>query len=209
MKPFSIVLAIIGTAFLCATNLNAEIDNTGELPPSELIEALKRGNHIIYVRHGMTDRSGFDREKTAIDINRCETQRNLSPEGKAQVQRLGGIIAALEIPIGTVKTSPYCRTKDTAKAIFGRYEVDDDLRFSIGLPSEESQNLGQHLFDSMLSITDVEKNTVYVGHTANLKDGLGVWPKPEGVMVVFKKSGDKIVFMGMIEPEEWVKPEDS
>ena len=48
----------------------------------------------------------------------------------------------------------------------------------------------------MLASNDVRTNTVYVGHTANLKDGLGVWPKPEGVMAIFKKQGNKIIFKG-------------
>jgi phosphohistidine phosphatase SixA len=134
---------------------------------------------------------------------RCETQRNLSEAGKHQVQRLGMIIKSLNIPIGKVRSSPYCRTKDSAQAVFGKFEVDEKLQFSISMNSKESTILGQYLANSMLASSDGKQNTVYVSHTANLKDGLGVWPKPEGVMVIFKKEGNKIILKGMIKPDDW------
>ncbi len=55
----------------------------------------------------------------------------------------------------------------------------------------------------MLSSDDQNSNIVFVGHTANLKDGLGIWPKPEGVAVIFKKVNNKINYLGMITPEQW------
>ena len=55
----------------------------------------------------------------------------------------------------------------------------------------------------MLATADTKANTVFVGHTANLRDGLGVWPKPEGVFVIFKKVDGNIIFLGMITPGQW------
>ena len=194
---------------LCGSNAHAETNLFGtdtksqKQSTSELIEALKSGNHIIYMRHGLTTRKDKNRDTSLIDLTRCETQRNLTEAGKAQVKHLGQVIKSLNIPIGKVKSSPYCRTKDTAKAVFGEFEVDDNLRFSMALHSKESDMLGKYLFDSMLASNDIERNTIYVGHTANLKDGLGIWPKPEGVMVIFKKVGNTIIFKGMIKPDDW------
>lgn len=168
-----------------------------------LIAALKSGNHIIYMRHGLTTRKDKHLDKSLTDLTRCETQRNLTEAGISQVEKLGRTIKALNIPIGSVKSSPYCRTKETAQAVFGDFDIDENLRFSMALHSKESTMLGQYLLDSMLATNDLEKNTVYVGHTANLKDGLGIWPKPEGVMVIFKKEDNKIIYKGMIKPNDW------
>ena len=41
----------------------------------------------------------------------------------------------------------------------------------------------------------------------NLKDGLGVWPKPERVIVVFQKQDNRLV-KGMISPDQWPDPMD-
>mgnify|MGYP000048538214 CR=1 FL=1 len=173
------------------------------LSTQALIKTLQSGGHIIYMRHGMTDRKNADRNKKMVDFGRCETQRNLSAAGKTQVKEMGLMIKSLNIPIGEVTSSPYCRTKDTAQAVFGHFTVDENLAFSLGKVEEESAKLGKYLHDAMMSTKVNQQNTVFVGHTANLKDGLGIWPKPEGVAVIFKKSDDKIIYMGMIKPEQW------
>lgn len=197
-------ILVISLFFLYTSNVNAEAKFSDIQTPSVLIEALKAGGYIIYMRHGLTEKkNGLDRSH--VDLSRCETQRNLSEAGKSQVQRLGMAIKLLNIPIGKVKSSPYCRTKDSAQAVFGEFEVDEKLKFSITFHSKEANLVGQYLLDSMLASNDVRTNTVYVGHTANLKDGLGVWPKPEGVMAIFKKQGNKIIFKGMIQPDDWPK----
>lgn len=198
-------MLVISLLFLYTNNVVAEAETSRILPPEILIEALKAGNHIIYMRHGLTTRKDANRDRALIDLTRCETQRNLSEAGKAQVQHIGMAVKALKIPIGTVTASPYCRTKNSARLVFGEFQVDENLGFSLAMPGEESAKLGQYLLDSMLASDDVEKNTVYVGHTSNLKDGLNVWPKPEGVMAIFKKEGNEIVFKGLIEPDDWPK----
>jgi len=170
-----------------------------------LIKKLQSGGYIMYMRHGKTVRKQANRNKKAVDFTDCKSQRNLSSEGFAQVKVIGQAIKTLNIPIGTVLSSPYCRTKDTAKHVFGDFSVDDNLAFSIGKVPAESKRLGKHLLNLMLAVNNQQENTVFVGHTANLKDGLGVWPKPEGVVVVFKKTNEKINYLGMIYPEQWTE----
>lgn len=196
-------ILFISLFVLYTSNVSAEGKLPGIQSPSVLIEALKGGNLIIYMRHGPTEINIKASNANPIDFGACELQRNLSEAGLSLVQRLGASVKLLNIPIGQVKSSPYCRTKDTAQAVFGRFEVDEKLQFSLSKSSEESAILGQYLLDSMLESNDVEKNTVYVGHTSNLKDGLGVWPEPEGVMVIFKKEGNEIIFKGIIKPTDW------
>ncbi len=186
---------------LCSPNSFAEQVNS----TSELISKLQSGGYIIYMRHGKTTKKNASRNKQGVDFTRCETQRNLSVEGRTQVKEIGRMIKALNIPIGKVTSSPYCRTKDTAKNVFGDFSIDKNLAFSIGKVEKESKRLGDHLFNLMLSSSDQKSNTVFVGHTANLKDGLGIWPKPEGVAVIFKKSENKIKYLGMITPEQWTE----
>jgi phosphohistidine phosphatase SixA len=195
-----IFLVLISTWGLTA---NAEEKHSAVQSAEELIEELKLGGYVIYMRHGITTRKNKNRNKQAIDLTRCETQRNLTDEGRAQVAHIGAVIKSLKIPIGKVKSSPYCRTQDTAKAVFGDYEVDELLAYSMAKLAKESDMLGKHLYDSILAVNDTRNNTVFVGHTANLKDGLDIWPKPEGVAVIFKIEKGNVIFKGMIKPDEW------
>jgi phosphohistidine phosphatase SixA len=189
--------------------LNIQLALAETQTASMLIDALKKGHYIIYMRHGLTDPAVGQRDTSEIDFENCRGQRNLSKEGHSQVEGIGVAIRILEIPIGDVRSSPYCRTKDTAQAVFGRYVVDDNLRFSFTLRSSESELLGQYLHDSMLASDQGKGNTVYVGHTSNLRDALNVWPKPEGAMAIFEKEGGVIVYKGLIPPTIWKAAADA
>ena len=88
---------------------------------SSVLGELRKGGLVIYLRHGSTDQTGSSEE--AADLMKCETQRNLSAEGRMQATEIGKAMQALRIPVGTVTTSPFCRTKDTAELAFGRFTV--------------------------------------------------------------------------------------
>jgi len=153
------------------------------------------------MRHGTTDQTQKDKDRT--NLSDCTKQRNLSTEGHKQVKRIGQSIRTLKIPIGNVLSSPYCRCTDTAKLTFGNFTIDPQLQFSISKNQEEAKKLGLHLYSLMQKTKVGKKNAVIVGHSSNLKDGLGVWPRPEAVMAIFQKRGEKLVFKGLIEPNEW------
>ena len=153
------------------------------------------------MRHGATNITQKDEDRN--NSGDCLLQRNLSKTGRNEVKEIGLAIQQLKIPIGTVLSSPYCRTKDTAKLAFGDYKIEMNLQFSISKNKQQATKLGEQLHQMMLNTELGPKNEVFVGHTANLKDGLGVWPKPEGVVAVFQKKDGEIIFKGMIKPDEW------
>ncbi|WP_372770164.1 histidine phosphatase family protein [Pseudoalteromonas sp.] len=172
--------------------------STSELSAQQLIKALQAGGHVLYMRHAMTDHNQKDQGVDRLDS--CEKQRNLSVDGRQQAQQIGAKLSALKIPIGKVYSSPYCRCKDTAILTFGKMEIEKDLQFSMSKSPDESQYLGQRLKELMLSAKTDKVNTVFVGHTSNLKDGIGVWPKPEGVIVVFKINEGEVNYLGQLTP---------
>lgn len=181
--------------------LSASVLHAGDPSTARLIKQLQQGGYIIYLRHAATNRGQRDMDRNTLGD--CSQQRNLSAQGRKQSARIGAAIKALDIPIGKVFTSPYCRCKDTAKLAFGNYRIDSNLQFSISKNRADSKRLGAHLRNSMLQANTRKTNAVFVGHTSNLRDGLGVWPKPEGVMVVFRKEGKALRLQGMIKPDDW------
>ncbi|OBA00593.1 histidine phosphatase family protein [Halomonas sp. G11] len=75
-------------------------------------QALQEGGLVILMRHslapGVGDPPGFER-------GRCETQRNLSEQGRAQARVAGEAFRERNIPIGAVYASRWCRALDTAE----------------------------------------------------------------------------------------------
>ncbi len=166
-----------------------------------LLASLRDGGNIIYLRHAATEPDGRDSDRSRLD--NCSKQRNLSESGRRQAEAIGRGFQHLGIPIGRVYSSPYCRCKETARLAFGDFSIESDLQFSISKNTAESDRLGRRLREMMLQGADDSTNTVFVGHSANLRDGLGVWPKPEGVMVIFKRQGDDLILQGTIHPDHW------
>jgi phosphohistidine phosphatase SixA len=171
---------------------------------SSVLGELREGGFIIYFRHGATDQTGSSDE--AADLMKCETQRNLSAEGRAQVTRIGKAFQALRIPVGTVTTSPFCRCKDTAKLAFDRFTVSNDLYFAIGTNASETKQYTKSLRRMLSTPPAKATNAVIVSHTANLREAAGIWPKPEGVAYVFRPlPGGEFQAIAMVLPEEWGK----
>ena len=196
-------LSILLSLVLCLNSAHADSEpETAEvLTSAQLVEALQSGGHIIYMRHSITDHE--QRDSNRNNINDCSSQRNLSTEGIKLAKLIGDKFQSLAIPVGTVMSSPYCRCKDTAELVFGHVEINDDLRFSMSKDQHEMEMLAKKLHQMMLSSDNTKANTVFVGHSSNLRDGLGIWPKPEGVVVIFEKVDNVIKFKGMIKPDEW------
>ncbi len=169
--------------------------------PSQLIKALQTGGHIIYMRHGPTFHDQKDQAKNTFES--CDNQRNISIQGREAVGKIAHALKKSNIPIGQVFSSPFCRCKDTAKIAFGHFKVLQALKFSMTKDAAESKKLGDTLHNLMTESEVTDKNQVYVGHTSNLRDGLGIWPKPEAVMVIFKKEKDTLIYKGMIKPNDW------
>lgn len=72
---------------------------------------------MVALRHAATDSTATD---MTGDLRDCSRQRNLNAEGRRQATDIGRAFRRLEIPVGRVLASPFCRTRDTARLAFGR-----------------------------------------------------------------------------------------
>ena len=62
--------------------------------PEAIAALLARGGYVIYMRHGRTQYDQIERERTnrangSFSLDRCETQRQLSEEGRAEMKATG------------------------------------------------------------------------------------------------------------------------
>ena len=193
--------ALLLFSSLCAASEAQTSTSALPLPSASL---LQQGGLVIYLRHAKTDHQQVD--VSPIDLGDCETQRNLSAEGRAQAALIGQAIQRLKLPFKQVHTSPFCRTVETAQIAFGQaanITVDSSLFFSMGLGKDERKQNADYL-RAILHRQVAQGDILWlVAHTSNLLEATGIWPKPEGVAWVFRPSAKGYETVGKIEPEQW------
>lgn len=182
------------------TGKTVEVSGWRDVP--DLVPRLRNGGLVLYIRHAATDVKQADQRP--IDLNDCAKQRNLSAKGRDQSKAIGAAFRALGAPVGDVLSSPFCRTLETARLAFGRAEKNDALYFAIGISPEEKAKAREALRRMLSDPPPKGTNRIVVSHTANLKDATGIWPKPEGVAIVFAPQSDgKFRAFARIEPDDW------
>jgi phosphohistidine phosphatase SixA len=171
------------------------------LGPLELVEALREGGYVVYLRHAATDRSRED--DPAVDLDDCATQRNLSNAGRGQARAIGAAFRALEIPLGRVAASEYCRTRETAELAFGAFEDEPDLT---GFPEESDPTYDERVrrTKELLATPPADgENTILVAHIKNLEESVSR-SIDEGELAVFEPLGGmRSRYRGQIPASLW------
>lgn len=201
-KYISFVTAFI--LFFAVTPLGySATSNDTAMDSKQIVKHLQQGGLVVYFRHAATDRTQEDRHP--VDLRNCDTQRNLSDQGRFQAEEIGAAFKRLAIPVSEVLSSPFCRCRDTAKFAFGKHTVNENLYFAVALNKE--QRAAQTTVLQML-IADKPKsgNRIIVSHTGNLREATGLWPKPEGAAYIFEPRGNgQYRMLGLIKPDEWIQ----
>ncbi|MEZ4290768.1 MAG: histidine phosphatase family protein [Myxococcota bacterium] len=180
----------------------ASPEPTIELAGPALVEAIRDGGFVLYLRHMETDRGRPDAEQ--IDLADCATQRVLSAEGRGQADRIGRALTELSVPVGAVWSSPYCRCRDTAMLAFGGSRTDDALRYARHEATAEREALAEALRERLSRAPADGTNTVLVSHSTNMLFATGVSPRPEGALYVFRPEGAAgFRMVGRILPDQW------
>ena len=127
----------------------------------DLIQSLKEGGKIIFIRHAYAPGGG---DPDNFDVNDCSTQRNLNNEGISQSKLIGEFFVKNKIQIDQVLSSEWCRCKDTAKYAFKNFKTFNALNsfFSSKFAQNEDKQIKdlKHFIQNWKS----EKNLVLVTH---------------------------------------------
>lgn len=151
-------IATIGLALVFAASaLAAPTDAAAPLAGPGLVDALRHGGYVIYFRHTSTDFGQNDEGMTSFED--CSTQRNLTEQGRAEARAIGVEMARLQLPVGKVLASPFCRTRETATLIFGRATTEPRAR---GGPAQ-ADRYGP-LRELLSTPVPTGEDTVIVGH---------------------------------------------
>lgn len=193
----------MATALFVASSASSA---AAELRDAAMLQALKDGGYVIYLRHDLSDTSRSDIDP--IDLGDCAKQRPLSDAGRTHARQIGKAFATMRIPVHEVMASPVCRAAETAELAFPdiKRSTPHALVYTLALPREQLGQAADELRKMLASPPPANSNVVLVGHTTNLKEAAGLWPKYEGGALVFRPDGHgSFELAGSIGPEAFEK----
>ncbi|MGD0031362.1 histidine phosphatase family protein [Paenibacillus illinoisensis] len=159
---------------------------------SSLINELRTGGYILYVRHG---EANVGEDQPGFSLMDCSTQRNLSVRGKEQASKYGEAIRKLNIPVTLpVESGPLCRTVQTAEAAFGTQVVTVKpfwlkiYELSKNMGAEDTQKILQAFTNEVEQVPPNHSNRVIIAHS--FPSGIGLGDIPYMGTVVIKPLGN-------------------
>ena len=193
---FVLLVAASFGAFAAAPRVDAPATQT--LSGPRLADALRQGGYILYFRHTATDFSQNDERMTGFED--CANQRNLTDAGRADARAIGAAIRSLGIPIGEVVASPFCRTRETAELIFGRYTVSTAVR---GGPAQNDSGRYDELKVLLTRRVPGKVNLVIASHGNPFAAIVGTPYLAEGEVAVIEPRDAGFSVVARIRKDEW------
>lgn len=177
-----------------------------KLSGAQLLNALRQGGYVIFLRHAKTEVDYAD--QVFARMGHCATQRVLGEAGWQQARAIGRAFQQLKIPVGQVYSSEYCRAWQTADLAFGRYEKAAGLNFA---PAEEYTaaqvaQMRNGIMPFLSTPPAVGTNTILVGHDDVFEAATEIYPEPQGVAFVVKPDGaGKFDVIAKVPPDQWLQ----
>lgn len=190
-------LLIAAAAALAGCATRGPLPEGSEEIPDDLVERLRAGGHVIYFRHGATDRNGTD----GPSMPRAE-QRLLSEEGIAQSRRIGRRFRALGIPVGPVLTSPMYRCLEMGQIAFDKATVDPQL-LNAANDLFDLEGVTAHLRGLLSAPVAPGENRILISHKPNLLRVAGLSLAPAEAAVFRPVAGPSFQLVARVLAEEW------
>ena len=151
-----------------------------------LINQLKEGGKIIFIRHAYAPGSGDPKN---FNLNDCSTQRNLNKNGRAQSKYIGSLFSKHNIKIRNVYSSEWCRCKETASIAFKKFETKKFLNSFYSPKFAKNRKKQVKEFREFINNWDEKQNLIFVTHYVFILEILNYAPS-SGEIVVADKNLD-------------------
>jgi len=146
----------------------------------DLIENLKKGGNLIFIRHAYAP-GGGDPENFNLDD--CLTQRNLSKSGQIQAMKIGNFFIENQIEIKKVFSSEWCRCKETASIAFKNFETKSFLNSFFSSKFAHNRQKQFIEFEQFLKNWDKKKNLIFVTHYVVISEILDYAPASGEIII--------------------------
>lgn len=139
---------------------------------SDLSDKLQSSDYVLLMRHTRAPGIGDPANYTLSD---CNSQRNLSVEGRTQAKIVGKWLRKQGVNQAEVHSSPWCRCKETAELLtFGEFKVEPSLAsFFDEMQKAKERTLELQFFISKQLKTKGNKALVLVTHHVNIFEFMG------------------------------------
>ena len=171
-------------------------------PDASLVQKIRQGGYVLYMRHASTDFSKNDANSRSYED--CENQRNLTDKGREEARAIGAHLKRLRIPIGTVMASPMCRTMETARLAFGSAQPMTEVR---GGPVRSDDPARYDPLRQLMGSRPASGTNAAISSHGNPFHAVAGPPYlAEGEIAVVQPLGNsKFSVVGRIRPEDWPK----
>jgi hypothetical protein len=212
-------LVLAGVCLLAACTTNSQIGITSHInfapPPATdpeplvtgaqaIAATLAKGGYVIYLRHGRTQYDQIELERNnrsngTFDLDKCQTQRQLSDAGRAELKAAGTQFRQTGIPLDQVFSSRYCRAIESS-AFFVDGAVPTDMLSGEGqVGKDPAQKARTRSFFSMRPAPG--KNLFMMAHGGIFWEATG-FSIQEAHAVVLDPTNLKVI-VARVGPEEW------
>jgi phosphohistidine phosphatase SixA len=189
--------------------------NSPSLQGRALLEELRKGGYVLFFRHERTDMSQSEREANFLERaaqtpslwEDCDAQRNLSDAGRAGARAQGEAFRSLNIPVGEVIASPFCRAWEHARLAFERYVLNRDIVNTFNLSRTDSRRVraADTTRNLLSSLPRIGTNTVVVAHQPSFQDVTDI-ALSEGEAGISRSDGrGGFVIVARVKTEGWLE----
>jgi hypothetical protein len=183
-----------------------------------LLEALRGGGHVVYLRHGEADVCDDRTELGTADETEspgwwascdrdCDvaTAQQLSEEGEATATTLGAALRDLEIPFDRVLASEMCRARETAErlALGAAGDVEQRPELTPFVYGDGGRCEAVRALLGGVALGAEGANAILVGHGDEPAPCLAGWPLEAGEAMVFRPGEEGPLGLARIASDGW------
>lgn len=160
---------------------------------------LAKGGQIVLIRHGLTTPGVGD--PPGFTLGDCKTQRDLVDQGRREAERLGAALRSHRVPVARVLSSPWCRTIETARIVFGTDPTVDDTLSNL---FDNSQNRERQVaaFRKLVASAPRQGNLMLVTHGSTTAAFTGINQATAEMVIVTPEGGEKYRVAGRLAVPE-------
>lgn len=152
-------------------------------------DLLRQGGKVVLIRHAQTGPGIGD--PPGFVPGDCRTQRNLSPQGRADAAHIGEQFRKRRIPVAEVLSSRWCRCVDTAQLAFGKVRTATMLDSMFNDRERSDDEKVRELFTYLARRPPTTGNLVLVTHAQNISTLTGESVSPGEMLVAVVDDGPR------------------
>jgi phosphohistidine phosphatase SixA len=168
-----------------------------------LVRTLRAGGLVLVMRHTQAD-AMIDGEES---LSSCGRQRALTVAGREQARAIGRALRRLKLPIGEIRASPMCRTRDTARLMLRRATLDRNLVTPgvIGTAAGDERRT-RRLLALAQTPPRADTDSLLVTHGTNIGNAFEL-SVDEGELLALRpqQGAPRPKLVARLQPEDWAR----